>query len=290
MTDHMPMIVPDSFDSACRFAQAAQASGLYKVTEAQGLLKILTGSALGVPPTAALAGVHIVQGKPVLSSALIAALIKRSKRYDFRCGLSNSEVCEIRWFEVTNGEREEVGLSRFTIEEAKKAGLASKTTWQHFAEDMLFARALTRGQKRYAPDVFLGAVYAEGELDDPAPMRARAELIEEVKQLPPQKAKPAPAPKPKADRIEGEELEAALATVVRLGDDLESQESQAGLASWVTGVDTRGHTTRSEVESVMARVRHLLREEEEARTLAKQEEEAFEAEPQGAFPFPGSES
>jgi hypothetical protein len=57
-------------------------------------------------------------------------------------------------------------VSSFTIEEAKRAKLTDKDNWKNFASDMLFARALTRGQRRYAPDVAIGSVYAEGEIAD----------------------------------------------------------------------------------------------------------------------------
>jgi len=65
---------------------------------------------------------------------------------------------------------QEVGPASFTFEEAKRAGLTRNATWQKFRQDLLFARALSRGCRRYCADQFGGTAYTEGELDEaPAP-------------------------------------------------------------------------------------------------------------------------
>jgi len=56
------------------------------------------------------------------------------------------------------------GAATFTIEEAKTAGLAGKDNWKGYPSDMLFARALTRAQRRYAPDIWGGSVYTPEEV------------------------------------------------------------------------------------------------------------------------------
>ena len=57
------------------------------------------------------------------------------------------------------------GIERFTIEEAKRAGLIkADSAWLSYPSDLLFARAITRAQRRFAPDVFGQAVYTEEEL------------------------------------------------------------------------------------------------------------------------------
>jgi len=49
--------------------------------------------------------------------------------------------------------------------DAKAAGLDQKDNWKKYKRNMLFARALSNGQKWYAPDVFNGAtVYTPDEL------------------------------------------------------------------------------------------------------------------------------
>jgi hypothetical protein len=51
---------------------------------------------------------------------------------------------------------EELGTIGYTIEEAKRAGLAGKDIWKNNPSDMLFARAITRAQRRFAPAALKG--------------------------------------------------------------------------------------------------------------------------------------
>lgn len=165
-------------------------SGLFKDmrSAAQAITKILAGQELGIPPMQAMNGYHIVDGQPRLSAGLIGALVKRSGRYDYRVVEANDTLCRLAWTQ----DGKPVGESTFTRSEAETAGLIRASGgWAKYAEDMLFARALTRGARRYCPDVFHGAVYTLGEEADdtderPEPVRA---------QLPSLRApRPAPAP------------------------------------------------------------------------------------------------
>ena len=144
-------------------AQALHASGFFSdiKTQAQAMVKVMAGAEIGLPPFASMSGIHIVQGKPVLGANLIATLVKNDSRYDYRVKRSDGEVCILAWYE--NGKP--VGESSFTIQEANAAGLTGKQTWKAYPSDMLFARALTRGARRYAPGIFGGApVYTPEEL------------------------------------------------------------------------------------------------------------------------------
>ena len=144
-------------------AQALHASGFFGdvKTQAQAMVKVMAGAEIGLPPFASMSGIHIVQGKPVLGANLIATLVKNDPRYDYRVERSDNEVCILTWYE--NGKP--VGESAFSIQEASAAGLTGKQTWKAYPSDMLFARALTRGARRYAPGIFGGApVYTPDEL------------------------------------------------------------------------------------------------------------------------------
>lgn len=54
--------------------------------------------------------------------------------------------------------------STWRIIEAVNAGIAGSYTWQFYADDMLFARALSRGARRIGPDLVLGFGYTLDEL------------------------------------------------------------------------------------------------------------------------------
>lgn len=166
-----------TLDEIKSIGQVFMQSGMFKDTKsaAQAITKVLAGQELGVPPMQAMRGIHVVDGNPQLSAGLIAALVKRSGRYDYRLVEANDSACVIEWRQRRDdGGWEVVGQSDFTREEAAAAGLDKKANWRTYTEDMLFARALTRGARRYCPDVFGGAVYTLGEAapdqeDLPAP-------------------------------------------------------------------------------------------------------------------------
>ena len=144
-------------------ATALHASGFFSdvKTQAQAMVKVMAGAELGLPPFASMSGIHIVQGKPVLGANLIATMVKNSGRYDYRIKHLDDRACVLSWYE--NGKP--VGEAGFTIEEANAAGLTNKPTWKAYASDMLFARALTRGARRYAPGIFGGApIYTPDEM------------------------------------------------------------------------------------------------------------------------------
>lgn len=155
----------DSLAIYNQFNQLQQAaSTLYKSgyftdakSEAQAIVKVMAGSELGLPPFASMAGIHIIQGKPVMGANLLATLIKNDPRYNYRVTKLDDQECSIDFYEC--GEK--IGNSTFTAADAKKAG--SKNL-DRFPRNMLFARAISNGAKWYTPGIFGGApVYTPDE-------------------------------------------------------------------------------------------------------------------------------
>jgi hypothetical protein len=105
-------------------------------------------------------GINIIKGKVTLSANLIAAAVKRSGRYNYRVRKMTDEACEIVFFEG----KEEIGVSSFTMTDAKAAGLNSGDNWRKFPRNMLFARAMSNGAKWYCPDLSGGPLYTPDEL------------------------------------------------------------------------------------------------------------------------------
>ena len=157
------LAVYQNFDSISKAANALQKSGYFKdvTSEAQAIVKVMAGAELGLPPFASMTGIHIISGKPALGSNVIATLVKNDPRYDYRITECNDKRCKIDWKE--NGNI--VGESSFTMDEANTAGLTNNPSWKKFPSDMLFARAITRGARRFAPDIFGGSpIYTPEEL------------------------------------------------------------------------------------------------------------------------------
>ena len=157
-------------DEIQRWAKVFVDSGMFKDSKslAQAIVKIQAGQELGLPPFAAMRGFDVIEGKPAPNAGLTSALVRRSGRYDYRVTRSDNTVCELEWLDHGRS----IGSSSFTLDEAKAAGLASKQVWRAYASDMLFARALTRGARRFCADVFLGSVYTPEELGDDPPIDA----------------------------------------------------------------------------------------------------------------------
>ncbi|HEV8573868.1 MAG TPA: hypothetical protein VGR43_04085 [Dehalococcoidia bacterium] len=201
-----------SMDQTLKTAELLARSGYFSDAKdaAQAFAKILAGQELGLGAFQALSSIHIVQGKPVLSATLIAALVKRSGRYNYRVRRMDETVCEIEFSECG----ESVGVSSFTMAEAKRAGLATKDIWQKYPSDMLFARAMSRGAKHYCADVFGGAIYTPDEItpEDYAftPGRTPHAAHRALESRPPEPA-PALAP-PAVDTAAGEVVDAAPIT------------------------------------------------------------------------------
>jgi hypothetical protein len=143
-------------------AKAIAGSGLFNDIRDfnQALVKMVAGQEMGFGPIASMTGIHVIKGKITLSANLIAAAIRRSGHYDYRVKRLDDQRCEIEFLMNNNP----IGVSIFTIEDARKAGLASGDNWKKYPRNMLFARAMSNGAKWYCPDVFGGPVYTPEEL------------------------------------------------------------------------------------------------------------------------------
>jgi hypothetical protein len=155
ITHHTP---PDIFQTGELLAR----SGYFQDAKdaAQTFVKVLAGRELGIGDIAAMTGIYIVKGKVSLSANLMAALVKRSGRYNYRVKRLDDKGCEIEFFE----SGQPIGVSAFTEEDAKKAGLAGGDNWKKFPRNMYFARAISNGVKFYCPDVSMTPIYTPDEL------------------------------------------------------------------------------------------------------------------------------
>lgn len=150
-------------------------SGMFADTKqaAQAFVKIQAGQEIGLAPFAAMSGINIIMGKPTFGAGVIASSVKGSGKYDFKVKELNEKICSIDFFEG----KEFLGNSTFTIEDAKKQ--ATKNL-DKFPKNMLYARAISNGQKWFCPDVFQMAVYVPEEMPEPITEDVQCEVIENV--------------------------------------------------------------------------------------------------------------
>ena len=130
--------------------------------EAQAVVKVLAGRELGFGPIASMTGINIIKGKVSIGANLMAAAIRKAPSYDYKLRQFDAKACVIEFFY----QGESVGLSSFTMDDAKTAGL-TQDNWKKYPRNMLFARAMSNGAKWYCPDIFGGPVYTPDELGAP---------------------------------------------------------------------------------------------------------------------------
>jgi hypothetical protein len=124
----------------------------------QAVVKIMAGAEMGISPFAAMSGIHIIQGKPTIGAGLMAARVKGFGKYDYKVLEHSDKICSIEYFQGSNS----LGVSTFTIEDAKKAGTKNI---DRFPKNMLFARAMSNGVKWYTPDIYENPVYVPEEME-----------------------------------------------------------------------------------------------------------------------------
>ena len=153
-------------------------SGLFQDIKSvhQAVVKILAGQEMGISPMASMNGIHIIAGKPVVGAGLMAARVKSFGKYDYKVKQHDDKVCSIEYFQG----KESLGVSTFTIDDAKKAGTKNL---DKFPRNMLFARAMSNGVKWYTPDIYEQPVYVPEEMIDIKPDITDKQLLQAIKRI-----------------------------------------------------------------------------------------------------------
>jgi hypothetical protein len=161
-TDNLPTTGQTDWNSELRGAKLMIDSGLVPKdvrTPQAALFIILAGRDMGLSPVQSLRGIKPIQGKIECSADLQLGLYHRSGGKSQWVTLTD-QMAELKLLATWSIEPH---ISRFTIEDAKRADLLSNATWRKYPKAMLRSRAITQGLKDIG--FLLGAgVYAPGEL------------------------------------------------------------------------------------------------------------------------------
>jgi hypothetical protein len=157
------------------------------------LVLIETGDELGLQPMQAIRSINVTQGKLMLGADIAVALCLKNPKCDyFICTCSDERSCTFE----TSREGKIQSLT-YSIEQAKKAGLAGREMWQKYPAEMLRARAKISLARLVFSDVLAG-VYTEDEVSSQvsspvadAPVVVEAPVRQVQSQTPPQQAKKA---------------------------------------------------------------------------------------------------
>ena len=154
------VVTPQFLQEPMALGEIFMKSGLFKdlTGQAEAAVKVLAGRELGLTPLESMGGIYMVNGKVALQSKLIAALIRRSKKYDYVIDVLTNEECAITFYKLTPEGQQgaKLGQSIFTIKDAALAGIINKQVWKNFPKNMLYARAITNGARFFTPDAYCG--------------------------------------------------------------------------------------------------------------------------------------
>jgi len=145
--------------------------------------KIMTvvqmGEELGMQPMTAITNIHIIQGRTVISSAMLGAMLKRRVdklgkpnpvEYDYTKDYFAEEDGKI----VTEMEFEFISLvskkpttRKFSVSwgQMEVAGYTEKQNWEKYPKEMMRARCMAYAVRALFPEVLLG-VYTDSEMVD----------------------------------------------------------------------------------------------------------------------------
>lgn len=123
------------------------------------LAAILWGDELGLGPMAAMNFIDIIDGNPTLNTEGRVALVRRAG-HSIQITATATEA-------TAHGKRRDTGDEQtvtWTIEMARRAGLANKQVWKAYPEAMLTSRAVSQLTRNLFPDVTGGFSYAAEEV------------------------------------------------------------------------------------------------------------------------------
>lgn len=163
MSNEVALVQPD-YESLWKLSQRVSntpfvPSALRGKNEAV-LACVLYGAELGLGPMQSLNSIHVIEGRTAMSPELMRAMVARhGHRIDV---LENSNTaCEVEGTRADTGSTAKV---RWTMEDAKMAGLAGKNNWKTYPRAMLLARATSELCRIVFPDVIAGLSYTPEEI------------------------------------------------------------------------------------------------------------------------------
>lgn len=150
-----------------KYVATGIAPPMYRSNPGACLSLILKAQALDVPLDTAKENVfwNEATGKGGITAQLMADLLHRHG-YDFKVTEESDKRVAMAFYKIVDGRRRKLGNVEWTILEAIAAGIAWRDTWQSYPTDMLWARCLMRGARRYARGVGTGLAYTPEEVAD----------------------------------------------------------------------------------------------------------------------------
>jgi len=238
-----------SFDDAFRFSKMVAASEFapkdFKGKPESCMLAIQHGSEVGLSPMQSLQSIAVINGRPTIWGDAALALVQSSpvceyvKEYVEGQGDNLTAVCEAkrRGYPAPT-------VSRFSMADAKRAGLAGKSgPWSQYPERMLALRARGFALRNAFADALRGLITAEEAQDYPQQVVASEPVVVRPKfdNDEPRPAKVVLSPKVKAEpqrtRAEAGRLAISAAKTIEACESLRSKLDTYHDASEITDAE-----------------------------------------------------
>ncbi len=187
----------DSVEEVMKWANTAIESGLLpdSITEPEQVVTIVQhGKELGLSPMIALNNLHVIAGRPVISSSMLGALLKRKGvewvwEEDFvtiekpdKSGSDKRTKLKFFWNSPITDSVMETEFS-VTWAQMEVAGYTTKHNWKKYPKEMMRARCLAYGVRANFPEILMG-IYSDLEVNDiagqeerPVEMNQEGEII-----------------------------------------------------------------------------------------------------------------
>lgn len=166
--------LPDKITYARELADSGLLPTSYRKQPANLLYAIEYGEMLNLSPMAAVTGIHVIEGKPTASAALISALVRRAGHRLRITGDSEKAIAEI----VRCDDPDFTFRSEWTAARAQTADLLNKKVWKQYRPAMLKARAITECARDACEEALMGMAYTPEEMgvdvdEDGIPLRTQ---------------------------------------------------------------------------------------------------------------------
>lgn len=125
------------------------------------LVALQWGAEIGLQPLQALQNIAIINGRPAIWGDAMLALVRQS---GLLVAIKEEQTDKMATCTVQR-KGEEPYTTTFTMEDAKRAGLANRNTWSAYPKRMMQMRARAYALRDVFPDVLKGMAIAEEEKD-----------------------------------------------------------------------------------------------------------------------------
>lgn len=165
-----------------RMASAVAKSGLFGIkTPEQGVALMLIAQAEGLHPAIAARDYHVIQNRPALKTdAMLARFQQAGGKVAYE---AYTEDCVSATFSHPAGGSITI---EWTMDMARKAGLAGKDNWRNYPRAMLRARVISEGIRTVYPGCVVGT-YSVEEVqdfdDDPRGSQKAAKRVVQVSEV-----------------------------------------------------------------------------------------------------------